>query len=234
MPSPTSPRRAKTRDYSRPLNREKIAAAAIEIVREEGNAALSMRKVAGRFGVDVAALYRHYRNKDELLAEIGRVASEMAALDLPIDGSWEERFIELCQAIRDRIVRYPELGLYGGGSPWATPFIAQANGLIASLLCEVGLREGRLAFATQTALHVVTSVAQSEALNRATSREDNRRFAMTIKDHLPEDVLEAWPAVAPNTPSGVAFDEFFDFAVRAMLDALAPREFREALARDSE
>jgi AcrR family transcriptional regulator len=187
-----------------------------------------MRKLAGLFGVDVAALYRHFRNKDELLAEVGRLASEAAGLDLPVEGPWEQRFLDLCEAIRDRIVRQPELGLYGGGSPWATPFIARANGLLATLLCEVGLRGDRLVFATQTALHVVTSVAQSEALTRATPPKENRGFARIIMDHLPEDVLEVWPPPAPGTPSGIAFDELFDFAVRAMLDAVVSRELRVA------
>jgi AcrR family transcriptional regulator len=226
MASLSSRKRRKTPDYSRPLNREKIAAAAIEIAREEGAAAISMRKVAGVFGVDVAALYRHFRNKDELLAEVGRVASESADLELTVEGSWESRFLTLCEAIRDRIVRHPELGLHGGGSPWATPFLARANGLFATLFCEAGLRETPLVFATQTALHVVTSIAQSEVMTGATPPEENRRFAQTIMDHLPETVLEAWPAPAPGTPSGIAFDDFFDYAIRAMLDAVVAKGLR--------
>ena len=69
MPEGKKPRR--NAKYARPLTREKIAAAALEIVRREGQSALSMRKVAGLFEVDVAALYRHVSNKEELLAEIG-------------------------------------------------------------------------------------------------------------------------------------------------------------------
>ena len=218
-------RRAPKATYSKPLNREKIAGAAIEIVRDEGTAALSMRKVAGLFGVDVAALYRHFKDKDELLAEVGRLASETAGLELPAEGPWERRFLELCEAIRDGIVRHPELGLYGGGSPWATPFIARAHGLLATLLCEAGLRSQELVFATQTALHVVTSVAQSESLTRATPAKDNRRFARTILDHLPPEVVEVW---SPGKADHVEFDAFFAFAVRAMLDSIVPKDQRGA------
>ncbi|MDP6978996.1 MAG: TetR family transcriptional regulator [Myxococcota bacterium] len=84
-----------------------IAAAAIETVRNEGSRALSMRKVAGEFGVDVAARYRHFRNKDELLDEVGRLASEISALGVPFDGSWEGRFRELCESNREQIVSHP-------------------------------------------------------------------------------------------------------------------------------
>lgn len=226
MPPSTKTRRPRARDYSRPLTREKIAAAAIEIVRREGLPALSMRKVAGLFDVDVAALYRHFRNKDELLAEVGRLASEMVDLEAPTEGSWEARFLELAARIRDRIARHPELGIYGGGSPWATPFIARANGLIATLFCEAGLEGPQLLFATQTLLHMVTSVAQSEVMTRGTPSELNRAFAETIYDQLPEEVRKAWPSTSAKNDWSIDFDAFFDFALRTTLDAVAPDSVR--------
>ncbi len=219
---PTAPRRrAPRRRYTRPLSRQKIAEAAIDIVRSDGHAALSMRKVAGLFDVDVAALYRHFRNKDELLAEVGRLAAEVAELEAPTEGSLEERFLELASRIRDRIVRHPELGLYGGGSPWATPFIARANGLIAALFHEAGLAGPELVYATQSMLHLVTSIAQSEVMTRATSPEANREFAETILQQLPEPVREDWPSTRARHDWTVDFDAFFAFAVRATLDAMA-------------
>ena len=227
MPPPSRKTRARKRpEYSRPLTREKIAAAAIEIVRSEGQAALSMRKVAGLFSVDVAALYRHFRNKDELLAEMGRLASEMVDLEAPTEGSWEERFLELAERIRDRIARHPELGIYGGSSPWATPFFARANGLIAALFCEAGLVGPRLVFATQTVLHLVTSVAQSELMTRGTPTELNRAFAKTIHDQLPEEVQKAWPSTSARHDWSVDFDALFDFALRTTLTAIAPESVR--------
>ena len=213
-------------DYSRPLTREKIAAAAIESVRGEGQSALSMRKVAGLFGVDVAALYRHFRNKDELLAEVGRLASEMIDLEAPSEGSWEERFLELAERIRNRVAQHPELGIYGGNSPWATPFFARANGLIAALFREAGLEGTQLVFATQTALHLVTSIAQSEVMTRGASSESNRAFAETIHEQLPEEVRKAWPTTRSRNDWSVDFDALFEFALRAMLGTLAPDSAR--------
>ena len=226
MSPPTKTRARPGPKFSRPLTREKIAAAAIEIVRSEGQPALSMRKVAGLFGVDVAALYRHFRNKDELLAEVGRLASAMVDLEAPTTGSWEERFLELADRIRDRIARHPELGIYGGSSPWATPFFARANGLIAALFCEVGLEGSKLVFATQTVLHLVTSVAQSEVMTRSTSSELNRAFAETIHDQLPEEVRKAWPSTSAKDDWSVDFDAFFEFALRTTLGAVAPEFVR--------
>jgi AcrR family transcriptional regulator len=48
----------------------RILAAAAEILADEGYEALSMRKVAARVGLSQAAIYRHYRDKAELMASV--------------------------------------------------------------------------------------------------------------------------------------------------------------------
>jgi AcrR family transcriptional regulator len=48
----------------------RILAAATELLVAEGYAALSMRKVAGRLGLSQAAIYRHYKDKAELVGRI--------------------------------------------------------------------------------------------------------------------------------------------------------------------
>lgn len=59
--------------------RPKISAAAHELFLEEGLEGISMRKVAQRVGVSAPALYRHYKNKDELLNEV--VAGSLKILE---------------------------------------------------------------------------------------------------------------------------------------------------------
>lgn len=49
------------------LSRRRILEAAIALVDAEGLAALSMSKVAARLGFTTMSLYRHVRNKDELI-----------------------------------------------------------------------------------------------------------------------------------------------------------------------
>jgi AcrR family transcriptional regulator len=50
--------------------RDRIAEVARELYLAEGLAGLSMRRVAERAGISAPAIYRHFRNKDELLSEI--------------------------------------------------------------------------------------------------------------------------------------------------------------------
>ena len=55
----------------RGLTREQIVAAAFEVLDEHGLDGLTMRRVAGRLGVQAAALYWHVSDKADLLDEMG-------------------------------------------------------------------------------------------------------------------------------------------------------------------
>lgn len=57
-----------------------LLAAGLRLVREAGAHAFSLRQAAREVGVDVAAIYRHYRDKDALLRAVARVGFiELAA-----------------------------------------------------------------------------------------------------------------------------------------------------------
>ena len=49
------------------LDRDKIVAAGLEVVRQHGEAALSMRRVASVLGAGTMSLYRHVRDRDDLM-----------------------------------------------------------------------------------------------------------------------------------------------------------------------
>ncbi|KHK01169.1 TetR/AcrR family transcriptional regulator [Desulfovibrio sp. TomC] len=53
-----------------PLRREQIAEAALDIVVNQGIGAVTVRRVADAVGISAAALYRHYKNKAEILKAI--------------------------------------------------------------------------------------------------------------------------------------------------------------------
>jgi len=53
-----------------PLRREQIAEAALAIVVEQGLGAVTVRRVAEAVGISAAALYRHYKNKADILRAV--------------------------------------------------------------------------------------------------------------------------------------------------------------------
>jgi AcrR family transcriptional regulator len=66
----------------KPLSRDRILAAALELVDEQGIEALSMRKLGQSLGYEAMSLYNHVANKDDLLDGIlDLVLAEMALPD---------------------------------------------------------------------------------------------------------------------------------------------------------
>ena len=68
-----------------PLNRERVLAAALELADREGLAAVSMRRVATRLGVEAMSLYHHVRSKSDLLA--GILEHVLSEIELPVAGT---------------------------------------------------------------------------------------------------------------------------------------------------
>src|SRR5690606_28357452 len=68
--------------------REALLVAAEALVREGGFAALTVQALAARAGVGVGTVYRYFRAKDELAAEVFRCATEreVAAVAAALQG----------------------------------------------------------------------------------------------------------------------------------------------------
>ncbi len=91
------------------LSRERLVAAALELIHEEGIEALSMRGLADRLEVKAASLYWHVRDRRELLellAEeiLGSVARPKA------DAAWRESVLAIGDALRKRVASQKDAG----------------------------------------------------------------------------------------------------------------------------
>src|SRR5579875_2399496 len=84
--------------------RARIMAVALQLIAERGFAATSTREIAERLGLTKAALYYHFRTKDELLAAIvGPALAELEALVTRAEAD------EGPSARRDLVVGYVDL-----------------------------------------------------------------------------------------------------------------------------
>ncbi len=73
-----------SRGYHHGNLRQALVDAAVAIIGEEGAAGFQLRAVARRAGVSPAAPYRHFRDKADLLAEVGAEgARRLRVLNLP-------------------------------------------------------------------------------------------------------------------------------------------------------
>lgn len=88
------------------ISREAIVRAARHIVEGEGIDALTMRRLADALGVVPMAIYRHVRDKNELLVCLVDVAyNEMRAPRLPRNP--RARLVKLWVFLHDGLSRYP-------------------------------------------------------------------------------------------------------------------------------
>jgi AcrR family transcriptional regulator len=82
-----------------------VTDAARVIVEREGIGALTMRRVAGELGSSPMAIYRHVRDKDELLVLLlDRLAAELPRPRFARDP--RRRVHQACRVMRDGLARY--------------------------------------------------------------------------------------------------------------------------------
>ncbi|MFI9365026.1 TetR/AcrR family transcriptional regulator [Kitasatospora sp. NPDC053057] len=98
---------------------EEILDTAVALLRTNDVDSFSVRKLAAALGTDSSSLYRHFRNKTELLREVAdRVL--VAAMDgYRPEGDWKQRITALALRLREAFGRQPQLaaiwGRYGSG-----------------------------------------------------------------------------------------------------------------------
>jgi AcrR family transcriptional regulator len=116
----TAPRRG-----GRParLSRDAVVAAARTIIERDGIEALTMRRVARELGSSPMAIYRHVRDKDQLLVLVlDRLAAEVPRPRLPREP--RARLQEACRTMRDSLAEHP----------WVVEVLAQGDLIAPSIL----------------------------------------------------------------------------------------------------
>ena len=212
-------------DRRAPLNRERVLTAAIDLADRSGIDALSMRKLGTELDVDAMAMYRHVRNKDDLLdgmlqAVVGSV--EPALTDLP----WKAALRAQAMAARSTMLRHPwarrVLEERGTGGPAQ---IAQIERVLAILLSA-----GFSIDLAHHALHVLDSriFGFSPALFDETGRpqptpEETAALGLIIAAQFP-NVAQLAGAVSHDGPLGACDDDVeFAFGLDLILDGLEAR-----------
>ncbi|BDM69814.1 TetR family transcriptional regulator [Streptomyces nigrescens] len=98
---------------------EEILNTAAELLRTSDAESFSVRKLAAALGTDSSSLYRHFRNKTELLRAVAdRIL--VAAMDgYHAEGDWKQRITALALCLRAAFGEQPQLatiwGRYGSG-----------------------------------------------------------------------------------------------------------------------
>ena len=79
----------------------------MELLREDGLDAVSMRRVADRLGVAPNSIYAHVADKAALVDEL--IDAMLAGVPTPTDDGWRERIERVMRDSRRELLRHPDL-----------------------------------------------------------------------------------------------------------------------------
>ncbi len=147
----------------RPLTRERILRAALDLIDRDGVQGLSMRKLGAELGVEAMSLYNHVPDKDAVLDGVVELLWEQAAAKVDDAGRWQSQARALAAAIRETAHAHPSaypLVMTRGVLP--QPVFRLGGRLLSSL------REGGFGELAPHAMLALASHATSQALAEVT------------------------------------------------------------------
>ncbi|HEX6348620.1 MAG TPA: TetR family transcriptional regulator [Candidatus Dormibacteraeota bacterium] len=173
---------------SRGSGRDRIVAAALEVVQEEGLEALSMRTLADRMGVKAASLYWHVRDREELVELLADAV--LREVRLREGGEWRASAHRLCTELAAAVGRHRDAARLLLSVPGVLERSPVQAGLTRTLV-EAGLRPD-LAQETAT-LMLVAVLAATSRPTEAPAAEPGRPVQVNIDTGSRGVTLRAGP-----------------------------------------
>jgi AcrR family transcriptional regulator len=208
------------RSRGRPaLPLDRILAAALELLDEQGADALSMRSLAQRLGSGTATLYRHFANRSELVAMVvdhilGEVDLDARAVtELP----WQQACISFAQNMFDALSRHGNVAsLLINYTPMGPNALANRE-LCLSVLLDNGFAPAASAHAYATLARYVLGFAIQLSGSTAASGQQDAEVSAAFHQ-LDPSRYPATVAVADELP--VPLEEEFTFGLRLIVAGL--------------
>ncbi|WP_326565364.1 TetR/AcrR family transcriptional regulator C-terminal domain-containing protein [Amycolatopsis rhabdoformis] len=214
----TAPRSRRERPAKPALTRAGIISAALAILRAEGLARLTMRRLAQELDTGAASLYVYVRNTVELHAAVlDELLGEVEPP--PSAGSWEQRLEAVLGSYTAVLFRYPGLAQSAlVARPRGDHYLRLVDTLLA-LLAEGDVPRSQAAWGVDLLLQVATATAAEHADERPEDSDEWQALAAVIRTASPEK----YPHLAASGPellSG-APGERMSWAFRALIAGIA-------------
>lgn len=205
------------------ITRERIVAAALDLLDDKGMDALTVRALASRLGVGAPALYWHVRNKQELLDEMStfvmrRVIQALSEVD-PGAG-WREAMAAYARVLRSEYLKHRDGARIFSGTRFSDPSVVTAKDPWLESLTGAGfsLAEADDAIDLITAF-VVGFVIEEQERNRP-GDEGSERYSPEGRDAWLGEGADLVKAAGHLRDDG---DQRFERQLGVVLDGLAAR-----------
>ncbi|HEV7285834.1 MAG TPA: TetR family transcriptional regulator [Kaistia sp.] len=167
-------KKRRTERRSDALSKERIVAAAIEILDTDGESGLTFRALAARLATGSGAIYWHVADKSELLAAttddvIARVMTRVIGNAEP-----SEAIRAIALGVFDAIDEHPWVGAQLSREPWRTAMLQIFEG-IGGRLQRLGVPEAAQFDAASVLLNYILGVAGQNAANARIAAGDAAR-----------------------------------------------------------
>lgn len=156
------------------LDRDTILAAALQLASSPGVASISFRELGAHLGADPTAVYRHFRNKEELMGALLDHVTEQGLAELTVPPEhWQERLRRLALDTRAWLERYPAIGAEAMGLTTNGQAEHRAMEVILDAFTRAGLEGDELVrHYALFAMHVLSASANA-ARGRAERPEES-------------------------------------------------------------
>ncbi|ABW15560.1 transcriptional regulator, TetR family [Parafrankia sp. EAN1pec] len=202
------------------LSTARIIDTALEILREGGLDALSVRAVAVRLGTSAGSLYRHIASRDELVALIADQVMGGIRLDRTGRG-WRADVEALMREMRRVFLEQPLPPSATRGEAYGPNMLRVVDAALG-LFLEAGLTNEQAAYATSTTLKFVAAATsiQRSAASRATGRKAGGADFGQLLDALPAGQFTALHTAGPIY-ADISADDVFTHGMAILLDGVS-------------
>lgn len=176
------------------LSRERIFAAALQLVDTQGVDALSMRRLAKALGVDPMAIYRHVPDKAALMAGVVALVISEFAVPTVESEAWREKVRAFAAAYRALVRAHPNVMFYLLTHIEASPpaVLALSEYLVATLQ-QTGLSPLQVVTAVHTIVDFLHGFVLGESSGRMGQPGQFREF-YALLNALPDTCYPAMRA----------------------------------------
>jgi AcrR family transcriptional regulator len=197
-----------------------VVAAAIGILDRDGVDALTIRGVAEACGLSPMGVYRHVRDKDDLLDRAVDAVLGPGLRDLHASGSWDQQVAELFRHLRRLLLEHPGIAVLCVLRPTPVIGVARFYARMLAALAEGGFTGTEAVHAFDTLLMFTFGSVLWEIPRTTDVRVRERLIPIAIGDEAATQIIERANELSQRDPT-----EYFEAGLNTILDGLrASRE----------